>query len=281
MKKLIPIFLFYSFFSFGQDKVAIPKVKKTFYPIQFRRLDVEDEKSLPIYEMDRKAVYETDPKSNKLKYTLYRGNSSEKINEMELYIIEFNPPNSYLVYSLTNVHIVVLSDSMSFVTAFDGKHEYQVSNSIDNLPITPYGVEKYPFIDHLTAQSTNKVLDMDIDKANHSGIEVNVQADSGHFVFYTIPGNDDLFFTNHLQARNTQSYGLVTGLTYNSEQNYYFFYWEFANTYDDVVGVASVFIYYKEGSIHSDIYFRDQVSSYKLIGQPMDLYKLEKQIKRY
>lgn len=277
MKKLIPIFVFCSLFSFGQNEtMIIPKVKKTFYPMVYRQLDLETNKGLPIYTRDCKVVYETNPKRKTLKYTCYEGNSSKILDQWEMSILKFYEPDRYIVQSLVSANVITLSESFPFVTASNGSMERIVSNSIDDLPITPFGVDKYPFLEHLTAQSINKVLNLEVVRAKFNEVEVpHVEEDDRQFIFYTIPGSNEHFFSNAILANNTQSYGLITSLEYIEKYSAYFFFWEFENTYDDVAGVAKVYICQIDDYVHANIFYREQVLKFILKGDEIDLSVLE------
>lgn len=97
-----------------------------------------------------------------------------------------------------------------------------------------------------------------------------------NFYFYKIIDSNQIYFSNHFEVLDSQSYGRIYNVVrehFNEtdddyEKDIYKFKWSYANTYDDVVGTAGIIISleYKRNGIYFELIMNEDnldVSKYK------------------
>lgn len=100
------------------------------------------------------------------------------------------------------------------------------------------------------AQQQNIIAKFIISDARFNGIDVTPTflAEGGYFVFYTITGDNDLYFGNIRSKSKSQSFGTVYGMNHTSlpqttteyASETFTFNWSYINTYDNKKGTAKV-----------------------------------------
>ena len=107
--------------------------------------------------------------------------------------------------------------------------------------------------------------EMEIKDARINDIDYTEEYTNGkaNLYFYKIIDSDQIYFSNHFEVGDTQSYGRIynvikehldeTDDTY--EKDIYKFKWSYANTYDDVKGTADIILSleYKYNGIYFEL----------------------------